>query len=247
MSGHSKWSSIKHKKGIADQRRGAVYTKLANLLTVAAKQGGGDPEMNFKLRLAITKAKAANMPLTNIERAIKRATEAGDSSQVEEIMYEGYGPGGVAVLVEVATDNRNRTAPEVRSAFTKHGGSMGTSGSVAFLFDQKGVINLKTSDVDQATMDAIEAGADDIEDDTGGIIVYTAANQLEAVRSKLSILGYDVDSAELAFIPKTTVAVSDAKTAGTLMRLMDALDELDDVANTYANFDIPEEVMEATS
>lgn len=245
MSGHSKWSSIKHKKGIADQRRGAAYTKLANLLTVAAKQGGGDPEMNFKLRLAIAKAKAANMPLTNIDRAIKRAVEGSGSAQVEEIMYEGYGPGGVAVMVEVATDNRNRTAAEVRSAFTKHGGSLGTNGSVAFQFDQKGVINLKASDAEQAIMDAIEAGADDIEEDSDGVIVYTAANQLEAVRSKLAEQGYDVDSAELAFIPKTTVAVNDAKTAGTLMRLMDALDELDDVANTYANFDIPEEVMEA--
>ncbi|MBW3538241.1 YebC/PmpR family DNA-binding transcriptional regulator [Candidatus Parcubacteria bacterium] len=245
MSGHSKWASIKHKKAITDSRRGQAFTKLANLVSVAAKQGGPDPEMNFRLRLAVDKAKAANMPMANIERAIKKGSGQLGGDQMEEITYEGYGPGGVAVLVEVATDNRNRTAADVRSAFTKHGGSLGTTGSVAYQFDQKGVLSMKVSDIDQATLDAIEAGAEDIEEDEGVITVYTAPTQLEAVRSALVACGYDIETAELARVPKNTVAVSDPKTAATLMKLMDALDELDDVTATHANFDMAEEAMEA--
>jgi YebC/PmpR family DNA-binding regulatory protein len=245
MSGHSKWAGIKHQKGIADARRGQAFTKLANLITVAAKQGGGEPEMNFRLRLAIQKAKAANMPMANIERSIKRGTGELAGAQMEEVTYEGYGPGGVAVMVEAATDNRNRAASEIRNAFSKHGGRLGESGSVAYQFDQKGVIALKSPDLETATLAAIEAGADDIEEEDGGLLVYTAPGQLESVRANLAADGYDIESAELSRIPKTTVAVSDPKTAATLMKLMHALEDLDDVSATAANFDIPPELMES--
>jgi YebC/PmpR family DNA-binding regulatory protein len=244
MSGHSKWAGIKHQKGIADARRGQTFTKLANLITVASKQGGGDPEMNFKLRLAIQKAKAANMPMANIERSIKRGTGELGGAQMEEITYEGYGAGGVAIMVEAATDNRNRAASEIRSAFTKHGGRLGESGSVAYQFDQKGVLTIETDDPDATALAAIEAGADDIDEQEGSVVVYTAATQLDAVRSKLSASGFVVESAELSRIPKTTIEVTDPKAAATLMKLMNALEELDDVTATAANFDIPDGVME---
>lgn len=245
MSGHSKWASIKHQKGVTDARRGQAFTKIANLISVAVKQGGPDPEMNFKLRLAIAKAKSANMPTANIERSIKKGSGQLGGEQVEEITYEGYGPGGVAIMAAVATDNRNRTAAEVRSAFTKHGGRMGETGSVAYQFDQKGIMNIKTTDVETAELDAIEAGADDIDEQAGGVTVYTSPTALESVRAKLVDAGYEIESAELAFLPKSTVAVTDPKSASTLMKLMDALDELDDVTDTYANFDISDEAMEA--
>ncbi len=238
MSGHSKWATIKHKKGIKDARRGAAFTKFANLISVAARSGG-DPATNFKLRLAVEGAKRAGVPNTNIDRAIAKGSGAAGGAQIEEITYEGYGPGGVAVLVQTATDNRNRTGAEVRSAFTKHGGSLGTAGSVAYQFDQKGVINIETADFEKATLDAIEAGADDIDEGEGEITVYTTPNQLETVRSNLAAAGYNADTAELQFIPKTTVAVDD-KAATTLMKLMDALDELDDVTGTAANFELPD-------
>jgi YebC/PmpR family DNA-binding regulatory protein len=245
MSGHSKWASIKHKKAITDARRGASFTKLANLISIAAKQGGADPEMNFSLRLAVTKAKAANMPSANIERAIKKGAGGGDGVAYEEITYEGYGPAGVAIIIETATDNRNRTGTEVRTAVTKHGGSMGTAGSVLFQFDHKGVIEINQKpgeDVDEAMLTIIEAGADDIENMEGSFIVYTAANQLDAVRKQLIASGYEVTKAELQYIPQTTVEV-DAKAAGQLMRITDTLEDLDDVTNVYANFEIPDDVM----
>jgi YebC/PmpR family DNA-binding regulatory protein len=246
MSGHSKWHSIKHKKAAADAKRGASFTKLANLISIAAKQGGPDPEMNFSLRLAVSKAKAANMPAANIERAIKKG--AGDNGGVvyEEITYEAYGPGGVAIIIETATDNRNRTGTDVRTAVTKHGGSMGTSGSVLFQFDHKGVIEVNQKpgeDADEAMLTIIEAGADDIEEAGDGFIVYTAGAQLDAVRKQLVAAGYEVTKAELQYIPKTTVAV-DEKAAGQIMRIMNTLDDLDDVTNVSANFDIPDEIME---
>jgi YebC/PmpR family DNA-binding regulatory protein len=244
MSGHSKWASIKQKKAITDARRGQAYTKLANLIALAAKQGGGDPEMNFRLRLAVAKAKAANMPTANIERAIKKGLGEGDGAAVEEIMYEGYGPGGVAIMVEVATDNRNRTAAEVRSAFSKHGGRLGESGSVAYQFVQRGVIALKADDPDSVALMAIEAGAEDLEQDNSSVTIYTIPTDLDRVRSQLSEAGLDVESAELSWVPKTIMTVSDPKTAQTIMRLMDALDDLDDVTGTAANFDIPQAVLE---
>ncbi len=246
MSGHSKWHSIKHKKAAADAKRGASFTKIANLISIAAKQGGGDPEMNFSLRLAVSKAKAANMPAANIERAIKKGTGDNGGVVYEEITYEAYGPAGVAIIIETATDNRNRTGTDVRTAVTKHGGSMGTSGSVLFQFDRKGVIEVNKKpgeDVDEAMLNIIEAGADDIEDAQGTFIVYTAAAQLDAVRKQLVAAGYEVTKAELQFIPQNTVTV-DAKAAGQLMRIMDALEDLDDVTNVSSNFEIPDEVME---
>jgi YebC/PmpR family DNA-binding regulatory protein len=249
MSGHSKWHSIKHKKAAADAKRGASFTKIANLISIAAKQGGGDPEMNFSLRLAVSKAKAANMPAANIERAIKKGTGDGGGAVYEEITYEGYGPAGVAIIVETATDNRNRTGSEVRTALTKHGGSLGTTGSVLFQFDRKGVIEINQKadeDADEAMLNIIEAGADDIEEAGEGFIVYTAAAQLDAVRKQLVSAGYEVTKAELQYIPKNTVTV-DEKAAGQIMRIMNTLDDLDDVTNVSSNFDIPDEIMEKLS
>lgn len=246
MSGHSKWASIKHKKAITDARRGASFTKLANLISIAAKQGGADPEMNFSLRLAVTKAKAANMPSNNIERAIKKGAGSADGAAYEEITYEGYGPAGVAIIIETATDNRNRTGSEVRTALTKHGGSLGTTGSVLFQFDRKGVIEVNQKpgeDVDEAMLNIIEAGADDLDEVGDSFVIYSAAAQLDAVRKKVLEAGYEVTKAELQYIPKTTVTV-DEKAAGQLMRIIDTLDELDDVTNVSSNFDIPDEIME---
>lgn len=246
MSGHSKWHSIKHKKAAADAKRGASFTKIANLISIAAKQGGGDPDMNFSLRLAISKAKAANMPAANIDRAIKKGTGDNGGVVYEEITYEAYGPGGVAIIIETATDNRNRTGTDVRTAVTKPGGSMGTAGSVLFQFDRKGVIEITQKpgeDADEAMLNIIEAGADDIEDMEGSFLVYTAADQLDAVRKKLVADGYELTKAELQYIPKTTVEV-DAKAAGQLMRITDALEDLDDVTNVYANFEIPDDFMD---
>lgn len=243
MSGHSKWASIKHQKGIKDARRGASFTKFATLISVAAR-AGADPASNFKLRLAVDLARKSGVPNANIERAIKRGSGQDGGGTFEEVMYEGYGPGGVAVIVETATDNRNRTAPEVRSAFSKHGGSMGTAGSVAYQFTQRGVIVVPASDLDKATMDAIEAGAEDVEEGEGQLLVYTVPTELDAVRRALADIGYHAERAELSYEPNTTVSVTDEATARKLMRLMDAFDELDDVTGTFSNFDIAPELME---
>ncbi len=243
MSGHSKWASIKHQKAIKDARRGASFTKFANLISVAAR-GGADPTTNFKLRLAVDSAKKAGVPNANIDRAIKRGSGQDGGTSFEEVMYEGYGSGGVAVLVETATDNRNRTASDVRSAFTKHGGSLGTSGSVAYQFTQRGLIVIPAKDLDAATMDAIEAGAEDVEEGDGQLIVYTKPADLDAVRKALADKGYAAEKAELSFEAGTTIQVTDEATARKLMRLMDALDELDDVTGTYSNFDIDPKLLE---
>jgi YebC/PmpR family DNA-binding regulatory protein len=243
MSGHSKWASIKHQKGVKDARRGASFTKFANLISVAAR-GGADPATNFKLRLAVDSAKKASVPNANIERAIKRGSGQDGGAAFEEVMYEGYGPGGVAVLVETATDNRNRTASEVRSSFSKHGGGLGTTGSVAYQFAQRGLIVVPATNMDTATMDAIEAGAEDVEEGEGQLIVYTKPTELDTVRKALAEKGYAAEKAELSFEPSTTIQVSDEATARKLMHLMDALDELDDVTNTYSNFDIDPGLME---
>jgi len=243
MSGHSKWASIKHQKAIKDARRGASFTKFANLISVAAR-AGADPASNFKLRLAVDSAKKAGVPNANIDRAIKRGAGLEGAANFEEVMYEGYGSGGAAILVETATDNRNRTASDVRSSFSKHGGSLGTTGSVAYQFTQRGLIEMVASDLDVATMDAIEAGAEDVEEGEGRLIIYTKPTELDAVRKALAEKKYDIEKAELSFEPNTTVQVADEATARKLMRLMDALDELDDVTATYANFDISPELME---
>lgn len=243
MSGHSKWASIKHQKAIKDARRGASFTKFANLISVAARSGA-DADTNFKLRLAVDSAKKAGVPNANIDRAIKRGAGLDGGGTFEEIMYEGYGPGGVAIIAETATDNRNRTGADVRAAFTKHGGSLGTTGSVLYQFTQRGIIITPATDLDAATMAAIEAGAEDVEEGDSQLIVYTRPTDLDAVRKALSEAGYQAEKAELSYEPNTTVAVSDEAAARKLMRLMDALDELDDVTGTYTNFDIAPEILD---
>jgi YebC/PmpR family DNA-binding regulatory protein len=243
MSGHSKWASIKHQKGVKDARRGASFTKFAALISVAARQGA-DPATNFQLRLAVDLARKSSVPNANIERAIRRGAGLDGATAFEEVVYEGYGSGGAAVIVEAATDNRNRTGPDVRAAFSKHGGALGTPGSVLYQFTQRGVVVVPAKDLDAATMDAIEAGAEDVEEGDGELIVYTKPTELDAVRKGLAEKGYHAERAELSFEPNTTVTVTDEATARKLMRLMDALDDLDDVTNTYANFDIAPELME---
>jgi YebC/PmpR family DNA-binding regulatory protein len=242
MSGHSKWSTIKRQKGAKDAARGAVFTKLGNAIAIAAR-GGADPETNFALRMAIDKAKAANMPSSNIQRSIDRVKDK-DAAQLQEVLYEGYGPGGVAVLVECATDNTNRTYPDVKLAFSKHGGSIAEKGSVAFQFDRKGMIRVKTAG-DDVLLQALDAGAEDVQEEDGESIAYTAATDLAKVRDALIAAGLDIAEAELTFVPNNTIEITDASTAGKIMRMMDALEDLDDVSATHVNFDISEELLNA--
>ena len=244
MSGHSKWSTIKRQKGANDAKRGAVFTKVAREISVAARLGGGDPDANYRLRLAIEKARSVNMPADNIKRTIDKATGGGDAEQFEEIVYEGYGPGGVAVLVEAQTDNRNRTAAEVRSMFTKAGGQLAGSGAVAWQFEPRGVISIPATgqDPDEVALVAIDAGADDV--DTSGdemVEVYTSPAGLEQLRKALDAAGVKVDSAESAMIAKNTIEV-DSQRARQNLRLVEMLEDLDDVQRVTANFDIPEEL-----
>ncbi len=244
MSGHSKWSTIKRQKGANDAKRGALFTKVTREITVAARQGGPEPEANYRLRLAVEKARSINMPADNVKRAIERASGAGDADAYEEIVYEGYGPGGVAVLVEAATDNRNRTAADVRSIFTKAGGQLAGSGAVAWQFEPRGVITVPKAgvDPDEVSLAAIDAGADDIDlDDPERLEVYTSPADLEAVRSALEGAGYPVESAESAMIAKQTVELDSSKARQNL-RLVESLEDLDDVQRVTANFDIPEDV-----
>jgi YebC/PmpR family DNA-binding regulatory protein len=242
MSGHSKWSTIKRQKGVKDAARGAVFTKLGNAIAMSARSGT-DPETNFSLRLAIDQAKAANMPSANIQRAIDRIKDK-NAAQMQEILYEGYGPGGTAIIVECATDNINRTYPEVRLAFSKHGGNIAEKGSVAFQFDHKGMIRV-TGTGDDVMLQALEAGADDVQEEDGDSIIYTDPKELAQVRDKLNEVGMNIKEAELTYVPNNIVEIPDATTAGKIMRLMDALDDCDDVVNTHVNFDIPEEFLEA--
>ena len=241
MSGHSKWSTIKRQKGAKDAARGALFTRLGNAIVIAARSGA-DPDMNFSLRLAVDKARAANMPAANIQRSIDRGSGKLGGEQIQEVMYEGYGPGGVAILVECATDNINRTYPEVRLAFSKHGGRLAEKGAVAFQFDHKGMIRVRAAG-DELMMQALDAGAEDIQEEDNESVIYTDHSDLAKVRDALKAQGMPIVEAELTYVPNTTVAVSDKETAGKVMRLMDALDELDDVTNTHVNFEIPEELL----
>jgi YebC/PmpR family DNA-binding regulatory protein len=240
MSGHSKWSTIKREKGAKDAARGALFTKLGNAIAIAAR-AGTDPETNFALRLAIDKAKASNMPLANIQRGIDRAKDK-NAAQLQEVLYEGYGPGGTAIIVEAATDNINRTYPEVRLAFSKHGGNIGEKGSVAFQFDHKGAIRV-TATGDDLLLTAIDAGAEDVQEEGDESVVYTAPTDLAKVRDALREAGVTITEAELTYVPNTTIEITDKDTAGKIMRLMDALDEIDDVTNTHVNFDIDESLL----
>lgn len=240
MSGHSKWSTIKRQKAVTDAKRSAIFTKVANAIAVAAKNGT-DPTMNFSLRLALDQARAANMPQTNIQRAIDRGSGKLGGAAIEEVMYEGYGPGGIAVIVECATDNKNRTYPDVRLAFTKNGGSMAEPGSVAFQFTRKGVIRATfTGDADDAILTALDAGAADAETDENDMLIYTDPKKLAAVRDALAAGGLAVTEAALAFVPQNTVEITDPDTARKATNLMDALDDLDDVVATHSNFEIRE-------
>ena len=249
MAGHSKWAGIKHKKAIVDARRGKLFTKLARAITVAAKEGGGDPEGNPALGLAIQKAKDASMPKDNIERAIAKGTgEGADADALETVLYEGYGPGGVALFLEALTDNRNRTAADVRSAFTKSDGNLGESGSVAWLFERKGVILVDGSaDEDELMLTAADVGAEDIEQDESTFRVTTAPDVLHAVRAGLEEAGFSIESAESTMVPKTSVEIDDEAMARKVVRLMDELEDNDDVQAVYSNFDIPERVLEAVA
>jgi len=250
VSGHSKWSSIKHKKGAADAKRGQLFSKLSKAIIVAAKNGGGDAANNLALQNAIEKAKSYSMPKDNIDRAIAKGSGAdADADAFESIVYEGYGPEGVAVIVEALTDNRNRTAADVRHLFSKHGGNLGTAGAVAWQFDRRGVVVVSAEgvDEDELFLAAADGGAEDIEQDGSVFQITSAPEQLSAVRTAVEEAGFGVDSAELMLVPKTTVAVDDEAKARQLMRLIDALEENDDVQDVYANFDIPEQVLEAVA
>ena len=244
MSGHSKWSQIKRQKGANDAKRGALFTKLTREIITAARQGGGDVDANYRLRMAVDQARASSMPADNIKRAVERATGAGaDAEQYEEVTYEGFGPGSVAVIVAAMTDNRNRTASEIRSAFSKSGGSLSP---VAWQFEQKGLISvpLKGRDPDEVSLAAIDAGASDVSSpDAGAVVVYTEPADLESVRKALTNAGYEPDSAELSMEPTTRVEITDEKAARQVLLFMERLEDLDDVQNVYANFDIPDALM----
>jgi YebC/PmpR family DNA-binding regulatory protein len=251
MSGHSKWSSIKHKKGAADAKRGKLFSKLSRAIIVAAREGGPDPDANATLATAIQKARDSSMPKDNIERAVARGAGGasdGDAAY-ETVTYEGYGPGGVAVLVEALTDNRNRTAAEVRHLFTKNEGNLGTSGAVAWLFERTGVLIVSRDavDEDELMLAAADGGAEDVGQDGSSFQVTAAPDDLAAVRTALDGAGIALESAEVTMLPKTTVAIEDEGTAKKLLRLMDALEENDDVQAVYANFDIPEGILEAVA
>lgn len=245
MSGHSKWSTIKHKKAAADAKRGKAFTKLIKEITIAARMGGGDPEANPRLRAAIAAAKNENMPKDNIDRAIRKGTGELEGVAYEEVNYEGYGPGGVAILVEVMTDNRNRAASDVRHIFSKNGGSLGEAGCVAWMFSKKGSI---TFDKDQVSEEelmevALEAGAEDVEDQEDQFQVTTAWEDFESVKAAFDEKELQYELAEVTMVPQTTVPIDDAKIAQQLLNLMNALDDCDDVQNAYANFDIPDEIL----
>lgn len=249
MSGHSKWANIKHRKAAADAKKGKLFSALSKEIIIAAKQGGGNPETNPRLRAAIERAREANMPKENIERAIKRGTGEIPGVSYEEVTYEGYGPGGVAIMVEVVTDNKNRTASEIRRIFTKHGGSLGEAGCVAWIFEEKGSIFIEkesVKDEDQLISDALEAGAEDVQISSDSVEVITDPQNFSEVKSKLQEKGYKINQAEVTKVPKNVVPI-DGPDAEKLLKLMEELEDHDDVQKTYANFDIPDEILQALS
>ncbi len=244
MSGHSKWAQIKRQKGVADAKRGQLFTKLGRELSVAAREGGADPNLNPRLRLAVQKAREANMPMENIERAIKRGSDRNEAA-LEEIVYEGYGPGGAAILIEALTDNRNRAAAEIRNIFTRAGGSLGETGCVAWLFEKRGIIEVDATkvDPDEVGLAAIDAGADDAQVNDGTLEIYTEPANLEPVRQRLEKLGVPITSAEVNMIAKSDLQLAE-KEAVSVLRLLDRLEELDDVQRVYTNVDFAREVVE---
>jgi YebC/PmpR family DNA-binding regulatory protein len=248
MSGHSRWSQIKRKKGKADVERGKLFSKILREITVAARNGGGDPKVNMRLKAAIESAKAANMPQDNIKRAVQKGTGELPGEQYEEIMYEGYAPGGVAVMISVVTSNRNRTGPEIRHTFEKHGGNMGASGAVGWMFERKGVIHVDADAIGEDDLLAIvlDAGATDMRRVEKVHEILTPPAEMEAVRSALDSGRVPLQDAEVTFVPQSTVRV-EGKDAQSVLKLIEALEELDDVQSVYANYDIPDDVMEAIS
>ena len=241
MSGHSKWATIKRQKGANDAKRGAIFTKLGNQIAIAAR-GGTDPSINSALAMAIEKAKASNMPTANIQRAIQRVADK-NQAQVEEVTYEAYGPGGIAIIIECATDNKNRTYPDVRTALSKNGGNIAEAGSVMFQFSRKGVIRVKASGED-SLLAVLDAGAEDEVEENGEMMVYTSKEDLAKVRDSINQAGLEIAEAGLQFVPSSTVEVNDPETAKKILKVMDALDDLDDVVNVYSNFDIPEDIIQ---
>lgn len=246
MSGHSKWHNIRLRKGKQDLQRGKIFTKLAREIIVAAKQGGGNPDANLALRMAIQKARENSMPADNIKRAIQRGTGEIEGASYEEITYEGYGPAGVAILVPCLTDNRNRTVAELRNIFSKNGGNLGEMGCVGWMFDQKGLAQIPVDKSDEETvmMATMDAGAEDIKTEDEMIQVTCAPESLAGVRDALTEAGIEFTSAEFTMIPKTTVRVEDSKEAARIIRLVEALEDNDDVQQAYANFDIPDEILQ---
>jgi YebC/PmpR family DNA-binding regulatory protein len=249
MAGHSKWANVKHRKARADAQKGKVFTKLAREIIVAAREGGGDLNANFRLRLAVQKAREANMPGDNINRAIQKGCGEGDSMSLEQISYEGYGPGGVAVLLEILTDNRNRTAAEIRHIFSRRGGSMGESGCVAWMFNRKGYFTIDKkeglpSEDDLMTL-ALEAGAEDFKEEDGSYIIITPPEDFETLKDKFTEQNINFSTAEITMVPVNTVPIEDPEEASKVLNLLEALEEHDDVQNVYANFDIPEEIMQS--
>ena len=249
MSGHSKWSTIKRRKGAVDAKRGKIFTKLIKEIMVAARMGGGDIDGNPRLRSAVNAAKSENMPKDNIERAIKKGTGDIDGVVYDEILYEGYGPGGVAVLVETMTDNKNRTVADVRHFFAKNNGNLGESGCVAWMFDQRGVISVDAAGVDEEQLMelALEAGAEDVVDEEDSFQIYTAPEDFNSVVEQLEQGGIKMSEANILMVPKNTIEVTEEKTASNLLRLLECLEDHDDVQKVHANFDIPEELMEKLS
>ncbi len=245
MAGHNKWSKVKHTKGPLDAKRGKLFSRLSREITVAAKDGSGDPDLNARLRMAINSAKAQNMPGDTIDRAIKKGTGEIAGASYEHCVYEGYGPGGVALMIDILTENKNRAAADVRSIFKKNNGSLGTSGSVAYLFDQKGEIHVPLPFCDEERMLelALEAGAEDVSNDTNQYVISTAPEQLNAVANRLRELEVEVIAQDLVFLPQTTVKLDDSSTASQVLRLYHALDDYDDSQHVFSNFDIPDEVV----
>lgn len=248
MAGHSKWANIKHRKSKQDAQKGKIFTKLAREIIVAAKEGGGDPEGNFKLRIAIEKAKANNLPNENIARAIQKGVGGDDDSNYETIVYEGYGPGGVAVMLDIMTDNRNRTAGDIRYIFSKNGGNMGETGCVSWMFDRKGYLSLErdkfSGDDDDLFLIGLECGAEDIKIEDDMVEIYTSPDDFMDVKKVLENQGLEFEEAELSMIPQNIVLIEDAEQAKKLVKLIDAFEEHDDVQNVYANFNIPDEIIE---
>jgi YebC/PmpR family DNA-binding regulatory protein len=250
VSGHSKWSTVKHKKGAADARRGKLFSKLSRAIMVAAKEGGADPASNLALQNAIEKARSYSMPKDNIERAIAKGSGEGtDGATFETVVYEGYGPEGVAVIVEALTENRNRTAAEVRHLFSKHGGNLGATGAVAWQFERRGIVLVSAEgvDEDELVLAAADAGAEDVARDGESFVVTSSPEQLTAVREALEGAGLALESVGLSMVPKTTVAIAEESTAKQVVRLVEGLEDNDDVQDVYANFDIPEAVLEAVA